>query len=766
MYVNSLSIQNQIINSQRDINHCSTEFSDCNRNNSNAFIHLSELLGRQDSWQKVINSIQHKPLTVCTSLVQPVRSLFIYELHKVLDKKPPILWVTASMDSAERLIQDSLTFFAQFQLLLFPEKEHAKLLGENCKAEPERLSILQAIDEYKNFTDDQQLIIVTPIRALLQPTIQIEKLEREKLVIRNGESVDLELLQDILESQNYERRSMIEHQGEYSIRGGIIDIYPITGLPVRFELYDDTIESLRTFDIDTQRSTRNLEEFLLMPNRDEEVSSGQNEIWLSDHLCAKAPQSLVVLDEPNQIKLAIQEYYQEWDDKSLIPNGMSVQESNFLQEEVDRRLQPFKKIIISADKNIESLHNTESIDLATEIAKPFTDKINDMLEILPQWQKENRRIILLSSQASRLEEILREEKFKNFSTESYGLLKAGHILILQGYIDTGWRLKLDDGYLELISDREIVGQHQRRHKGKVAVPVHQGSKLRLEELSPGDYVVHIQHGISLYKGVESVKIDGIAHDLLRLEFAKGDCILLPIDQMHLIQKYESLEDFAPRLTKLGGSDWKKTKAKIKAFTEDIAQKLIDIEASRTLNEGVSCGEDSQWQKDMENAFAYTETPDQMKAICEVKDDLESSQAMERLICGDVGYGKTEVALRAAFKMVDNGFQVAVLAPTTVLAHQHYLTFSERFGTYPIKIRLLSRARSAKEQKEYVEEINSGSCDIVIGTHRILSKDVNFKKLGLLIIDEEHRFGVKDKEKIKELQNGVNILTMSATPIPR
>lgn len=732
-----------------------------------AGVYLTELLRRQGRFAEIAQAVQKRKLVKCTGLASPARPLLISALNSGLNEKPPILWITPSADSAERLLQDAQIFLSDNPPLYFPENERASLLDEEqVFSDPDRLAVLQALDSYKPGVG--QLVIIAPLTAVLQPTVRAEKLEKEKIIIKSGESLDAGLLNELLAAEGYRRTAMVEGRGEYSVRGGIIDIYPITGAPVRMELFGDEVESMRLLNIETQRSHEELPEITLLPARETQSPEDRHNL-ITDYLKDKFPDTLAVLDEPAQLKLTAQEWLQDFTEadgvERLSGDELYIESAdNPSWEQVEALLSPFRQLTVSAWSSDELTKREDCFELAMETAIPFNEKVEGLIKALPQWHKEGRRTVVLTSQYLRLRELLKENSVFCFTTQADSVLKAGQILVLQGFANEGWRVKLNDGWLEVLSDREIMGQRLRRRKGKSAE--RNGSALRLDELSPGDLVVHLQHGIGRYAGVQNVTIDKISCDMIKLEYAKGDSLLIPVDQLDLIQKYEGLEDKQPVLSRLGTGEWKRTKAKIRERVKIAAEELVKIYAARAEAKGYAYPPDNEWQHELEDAFPYQETPDQLRAIREVKADLESHRPMDRLICGDVGYGKTEVAIRAVFKVVNSGRQAAILAPTTILAQQHYLNFCERFAPYPVKVELLSRFRSAKEQKQTFQHLASGECDVVIGTHRLLAKDLEFKNLGLLIIDEEHRFGVMHKNKLKKLKADIDVMTMSATPIPR
>jgi len=692
------------------------------------------------AFQELLQRLGQGEPTWCTGAVQSARPVLLGALRRHL--RAPLLWVTPSSDGAERLVQDLQSFLGdKDRASLFPEKEGPRMLGEEVgPADPMRLSILQSLD------DGQPLLVVAPVRALLQPTVRLEHLQRGKISLRQGEIIDLELLLELLVNEGYHRVPMVERRGEISVRGGIIDVYPITGDPVRMELFGDEVESMRRFDVDTQRSTGSVSEVLLLPAR-EDVEGA----WLSDYL---PRETCVFLEEPSQLRLHVMEGYQEWAEEG----------GEGAWARVETMFEGFSCVHLTAWEGQGGPGGErQTLAFPFELESGFADRVEGLLKVLPEWQDQGRRIILLSRQYMRLKELFRQREIAQVLTEPTARLRPGQVLLLQGAASEGFRLQLADGLLDFLTDREIVGQRRQRRPSRT---VDRGSLLRLDELGLGDLVVHLQHGIGRYLGVKTLDLQGVRRDFLHLEYAKGDSLYVPVEQLDLIQRYQGIEERLPSLSRMGGQEWKRTRARIKEETQRIALELLRIYALREMAHGYAYPPDSDWQKEMEDAFPYQETPDQSRAIREVKSDMESPRPMDRLVCGDVGYGKTEVALRASFKAVAEGRQVAVLVPTTVLAHQHFQTFSERMASYPLKVRLLSRFRSEREQALVVEEMARGEVDVVIGTHRLLSQDVKFKNLGLLVVDEEHKFGVVHKERLKEMRASVDVLTMSATPIPR
>ncbi len=709
-------------------------------------------------WQSALDLFQKHPLTQqlaqrlqsnqpvsCTGLVGSSRILLALACRD--HHNLPVVWLTSSSESAERLSQDlRATIHDPKHVTHFPEQDES----QEAILDPARLAILDQLDK------NQHNLIITSIRAMLQTTLSPDELKRGRFEIQVGESVDRDTVVEMLSAEGYSRTGMVERRAEFSLRGGILDIFPVTGDPVRIEFFGDDVESIRIFDRDSQRSLLQVPKVEILPAKESERQGKR--------LCDFLPRgTLVVLEEPSQLRLNAMEWTHEGrgvPGGEALPPGTSGRgvpggEDPLLPGtrgwggqwgDVLGLLAAFQPLYFSSWTNPswDTIAKPEhAIEYQSQAQIGFSDRVEGLLKHLP---KVTAPVLLVSLQASRLKELMLE----------HGL----HVQVVHGSLSEGFRL---DDTLEVFSDKEITGAVRRRRPTEKA---ERGSLIRLQELEPHNLVVHLQHGIGRYLGVKSLVVQGNARDFLHLEYAKGDGVFVPVEQFDLVQRYNGIDSELARLSRVGSGEWTKARAKVKEDAEKMAEELIKLYAERQLSRSNPFPPDTPWQQEMEEAFPWTETEDQLRVISEVKDDLERPQPMDRLVCGDVGYGKTEVALRAAFKAAVEGRQVAVLVPTTVLAHQHYQTFCERLAAFPVKIEMLSRFRSAKEQKQTLANLKEGEVDIVVGTHRILSKDVVFKQLGLLIIDEEHRFGVRQKERIKEMKANVDVLAMTATPIPR
>ena len=701
---------------------------------------LLESLCERPQLKQMRAAVQASEKMVVEGVIRPARAALWTALRNQHDRPEPgaSLWVTPSSDGAEVLVEDLRALGFADRVVYFPFREERTQTTEARPVDPMQLEALERLEGAKG---KEPLLVVAPVRSLLQKTMSRSALESNRWSLTKGEATDRETLLEMLVAEGFHRTTMVERRGEFSARGDILDIYPITGEPVRVELFGDEIESLRIFNLDTQRSVKEIESLSVSPVSHEDEGS-----YLVDFL---ERGNLVCLEEPAQLRLQTLEWSHE---------GWHGEWGDFMA-----LLTPFRQLSFTTWEDAESRaasEGVERVEFAFAAQKVFPDRVEGMMGRLPEWVKENRAILLMSRQESRLQELLSESRILSSRFAPGAGVALVSPPLAEGFHLPAWG---EQPCLEVLTDREITGAIRRR---KAHVKNERASLIRLEELNVGDLVVHIQHGVGKYGGVKTLVIAGFNRDFLTVEYAKGDSLFVPVEQLDLLQPYKGLEGRGGKLSKMGGSEWARTRKKVKKDAEELAEDLLKLYAQRESSVGHTCGPDTPWQREMEDAFPYEETDDQLRVIEEVKRDMERSRPMDRLVCGDVGYGKTEVAIRAAFKAVSEGRQVAVLVPTTVLAHQHYETFAERLATFPVKVGELSRFRTKKEISATIEALGRGELDIVIGTHRLLSKDIKFQSLGLLIVDEEQRFGVKQKEKIKSLRKNVDILTLSATPIPR
>jgi transcription-repair coupling factor (superfamily II helicase) len=589
-----------------------------------------------------------------------------------------------------------------------------------------------------------------------------------------SDTIDWEALLADLVALGYERVDTVGAAGEFAVRGGIIDVFPpLSDLPLRLEFFGDVLESVRSFALADQRSVGEEKSAVISPWSDGPAGT-------TGCVLDYAPDALVVVEDQDMIAAADSAPLVESGGDSIIAadddDSDRSRASNARpndDDDDDDEDEPKDDTFTLAELVGRTQHRavvTFQPDIAgVRIARAADEKIAVGAGIAPQYGRSVERFVddvrtriargqtvaIVSVGHRRVREMLDEA---DIAVESRG---RGRVIVSDGTLDAGF--VMDRLNLAVIGDAELFGHSARRHKMRAAK---EGVPLSEADLKAGEYFVHANHGIGQYVSLERLTIDDVERDFMLLRYLGEDRLYVPIDQMHLVRKYVASDGAAPRLSKMGGSDWARTRARVREAVDTIAQGLVRLYAERETAQGHSFAPDTPWQAELEESFPYDETPDQSSAIEAVKADMERPRPMDRLICGDVGYGKTEVAIRAAFKAIMDRKQVAVLVPTTVLAAQHFRTFSDRFAAFPVRIGLLSRFRTREEQKETLRELHAGGIDIVVGTHRLLQKDVGFARLGLVIVDEEQRFGVMHKERLKELRRSVDVLTLSATPIPR
>lgn len=730
----------------------------------------------------------------------------------------PTLVVTSSGIKAKRLGED-LSFFSRKKVYNLPERGEVFLRYE-AKNHFELLEMLKII---KAIVTGEDCFIISPISAVMKKLPPAEEFKKNAISIKLEDEIDLEWLKKSLTTMGYERVNMVDAKGQFSIRGSIIDVFtPDAEEPYRVELFDVEVDSIRSFNLDTQRTSKNLKKIDIYPSElilnDEEVFSNaikkfekayaaqikkldlkedktENEIKVVEQLKKRKDELLEMMENRINIQLFenyINYFYDEtsylWDylpEDSLI----MIDDPDRVVETMEGRMNEFKldfEVMLDTgyavpkdfksyfdSKDYFDMYGMANVYLFTPFQKRirgvseltalhhvvskqgpvFGGRMDMLADALKRYIKENYNVTIVCSTEERVENL------KEFVSRQELI---GKIKIVLGQITGG--MEFPEEKICYIWDGDIFSnqKHGRKKSSKTkGKAIHSFS-----DLHKGDYVVHENHGIGKFLGIEQLVVQGAKKDYLKIKYAGEDMLYVPVEQMDLIQKYISAEGAVPKIHRLSGTEWKKTKAKAKAAIASMAKDLLELSASRKIEKGHAFGPDTSWQKEFEESFPYQETDDQLRCIKEIKKDMEKDEAMDRLLCGDVGYGKTEVAARALFKCVAEGKQAAVLVPTTILANQHYLTLKERFEKFPCKVEMLCRFRTDRQQDEIVSQLQRGSVDLVIGTHRMLSKDVKFKDLGLLVIDEEQRFGVQHKEAIKQLRKNVDVLTMSATPIPR
>ncbi len=694
--------------------------------------------------------------------------------------------------------------------------------------------IMQRMKCLRRLMEGRPTTIITTFDALMTPQIPLSVQQKNIVSINKQSHIDESMLAEKLTELGYEKNYQVEAPGQFSIRGGIVDVFDLTEEnPYRIELWGEDVESIRSFDILSQRSIEKLESISIYPATEmvlskEELRTGIEAIEKEGKAYAEKLRSEMKTEEAHRITQQIKELKEQLLELGISLNGVNLESyvryfypilSSFLEffpaeqscifvdepirvkehadvvemefresmlhrvekgyilpgqmdvlfrgEEVAAKLAGRRTVAISMMDGKNPLFKADrKFDIQARSMPSYNNSFDALVKDLTRYKKNGYRVLLLSgsrTRAKRLAEDLREQGLAAFYSEDPEReVQPGEVMTYYGRVLKGFEYPLLK--FLVISESDIFGSQKKKKKKK---KVYEGQKINdFSELKVGDYVVHESHGLGIYKGIEKVEVEKVTKDYIKIEYRDGGNLYILATGLDVIQKYASADAGTPKLNKLGTQEWNKTKTKVRSAVNEIAQDLVELYAHRQQKNGYQYGTDTVWQREFEEMFPFEETEDQLNAIADTKADMESTKIMDRLICGDVGYGKTEIAIRAAFKAVQEGKQVAYLVPTTILAQQHYNTFIQRMKDFPVRVDLMSRFRTAAEQKKTVEDLRKGMVDIVIGTHRILSKDVQFKDLGLLIVDEEQRFGVTHKEKIKKMKEDVDVLTLTATPIPR
>lgn len=723
------------------------------------------------------------------AFLTPLQGLAEFEQIKEKSKtNKGILQVSGCMESQKSHLMYGLSGIAPYRLILAEDERRAREIYEDYRFYDRKvysypakdllffqadihgnLLIRQRMKVIKALLEEKELTVVTSIDGCMDFLESLEKIKEQLIHYESDSTVDTEQLKNQLVALGYERVGQVEMPGQFSVRGGIVDIYCLTEEnPWRIELWGDEIDSIRSFDPESQRSLENLEELTIYPAV--EHIGDKDMVSFLDYFPEE--RTIIFLDEPNRLTEkggAVEEEYrqsrmhrEEKGSRNLPENWLCSFEQ--LQKELNKR----NCISVCAlEPKQAGWKVREKFYLEVKSISAYNNSFELLVKDLHQHKKQGYRIALLSgsrTRAERLAKDLQEEGLAAFYGQDYDReICPGEIMVVYGHAKKGFEYPLIK--FAVMTESDIFGQEQKKKKKKKN---YSGSRIQdFAELSIGDFVVHEKHGLGIYRGIEKVEVDRIVKDYIKIEYRGGSNLYIPATQLDCLQKYSGADaSKAPKLNKLGTQEWNKTKSKVRGAVKNIAKELVELYAVRQEKEGYVCGPDTVWQREFEEMFPYEETEDQLSAIEDAKRDMESTRIMDRLICGDVGYGKTEVALRAAFKEVQESRQVAYLAPTTILAQQIYNTFVQRMKEFPVHVELLCRFRTPAQQKKAIEDLKKGQVDVIIGTHRILSKDVQFKNLGLLIVDEEQRFGVTHKEKIKQLKKDVDVLTLTATPIPR
>lgn len=780
---------------------------------------MIDFLAQKHNVSQLLKDITPDSAQLVTGIADSARSALIASV--AAKKDVPTIVFTSNLHQANRLYDDVQEFYPKENIYVYNVNDmiHAQLSVASPEEQAERIETLEFLLSKKAG------IIIIPVagaRRLLPPK---EVYQNAHLTLDLESEVELEKLTKRLVSIGYQREQIVAKPGEFSVRGGIIDIYPLTKKhPLRIELFDIEVDSIRSFDPETQRSIDQLEEIKIPPVteailpidnwegatsrlkeayektnqkiKDEDdkevlaqsllpaIEALENEVWhesFSQYTHFLFEQTNSIIDYiPKEAMILYDEYPRildnnrklEEEEADWIENqtryGRILQNQEISQSFTNNqsKLKQPRIYFSLFQKGMGSLKLTAIHAFHYREMQKFFDQMPLIQTEIEGWINQGFTILVMAENNERAEQL--QNTFKDFKLDAKILeaeeaIEQEELQILPYTVRTGF--ELIEEKMAVLTENDMFNRPAKKRRRQLNISNAERIK-NYNELNPGDYVVHVSHGIGKYVGMETLEIKGVHQDYLSIEYQKNDRVLIPVTQLNLIQKYVSAEGKEPRIHKLGGTTWAKTKTRVQKQVEDIADELIDLYAERESRKGFAFSKNNGYYREFEEAFPYTETPDQLRSIKEVNKDMENLKPMDRLIVGDVGYGKTEVAMRAAFKAVQDGKQVAFLVPTTVLAQQHYESFIERFIDFPIEIEMLSRFRTKKQTDEIKEGVRKGQIDIIIGTHRLLSKDVKYQDLGLLVVDEEQRFGVKHKERIKSLKKDVDVLTLTATPIPR
>lgn len=779
---------------------------------------LTDFLAEKPDIQEVFQAIGKKKTQLLTGIAGSARTLFMASLLE--RKQKPLVIVTQNTYHANQLIAEFTGLIPEDQLFVFAANDmiHAEMAVSSPEARAERVQALDFL------LSERPGIVVVPlagVRKLLPPK---HVFQQAHLEVELGGELDPEPLAQQLVNMGYVREQKVAAPGEFSIRGGIVDIYPLTEEnPLRIELFDVEVDSLRYFDADSQRSIKNVEKLTIVPatdtvlaqEKDDEAVKRFNQAFMRTlNLLTEEEEKQVLSQNMTDIRDALEsgEFTEEvvkfvdflYPEKSSIIDYLP-SDAIVMMDEYPRILENHAQLVQEEAEWITSQLENRHILQDQRFSHDFKDELkkldHDVIHFalfqkgmgslrfdaihpfqyrsmqqffgqmpllkteMERWEKQDYTVIVMTDGRERAEKVnqtLLDFEMPSVITDG-DHIKEEMIQVIPSTIHTGFELVHEK--IAVLTEKELFNRVTRKKARRTNITNAERLK-SYTELSPGDYVVHVNHGIGKYTGMETMEIGGVHQDYMSIIYQNDSKLFIPVTQINLLQKYVSSEGKTPKINKLGGSSWAKTKRKVESQVEDIADDLIELYAERESQVGYAFSKDNDYQHEFEMAFPYTETEDQMRSIEEVKRDMENKKPMDRLLVGDVGYGKTEVAMRAVFKAIQDGKQVAFLVPTTVLAQQHYETMMERFDDFPVEVGLLSRFRTTSQINETKEGLRKGQVDVVVGTHRVLSKDVTFQDLGLLIVDEEQRFGVKHKERLKQLKSQVDVLTLTATPIPR
>lgn len=784
---------------------------------------LKKIFNQQEDIKNVISGVEAGlKEQIVSGLSNSARTLFMTSIYEQTNR--PVVVVAPNLLQAQKLYDDITNVVDEKEVFLYPANE--LIAAEISISSPELKA--QRIEVLNHWTNDKTAsgILIVPVAGLRKMLAPKSLWQEQQIELEVGKEINLEELIQRFVTIGYVRTDMVSAPGDFSLRGGILDIYPLTEEnPLRIELFDTEIDSIRTFSLEDQRSKEKLNSITIGPATEviidtdeleafaakiesglakslkkikdektrtllaqnigqeiEQLKNGQKPEQLYKYLSLLYPDHTSLIDYlPKNGLLFIDEIsrVQEMNDTlekeeadwytSLLNEGEIIHDmklSQNVQDLLHKAVQPIVYMSLFL-RHVPNTNPQNIINVTCKQMQSFHGQMNVLKSEMDRWKKNQYSVLVLANNQERLEkleQVLQDYDIQAEIQKDNDRIAKGKIQLMEGSLQSGFEMPLLK--LAVITEEELFKtkvkkSSARRQKLSNAERIKSYSELKI-----GDYVVHVNHGIGKYLGIETLQINGIHKDYLHLRYQGSDKLYVPVDQIDLVQKYVGSESKEPKIYKLGGNDWKKVKKKVESSVQDIADDLIKLYAEREAAVGYGFSPDGEMQREFESSFAYQETDDQLRSIHEIKKDMERERPMDRLLCGDVGYGKTEVAIRAAFKAIADGKQVAFLVPTTILAQQHYETLRERFQDYPIEIGLLSRFRTRKQQTDTIKGLKAGTLDIVVGTHRILSKDITYRDLGLLIIDEEQRFGVTHKEKIKQLKTNVDVLTLTATPIPR
>lgn len=777
---------------------------------------LADFLVKMPQYQQLVGGFDDHDRQLLTGIAGSARALLIQTL--LIKEQRPIIFVTDTMYHADQITDELSGQLNDDQIFEFPVEE--LLAAEIATSSPDFQS--QRIQALSALTQQKPAVIVTSVSGLRRQLPDPKIFSEAQIPLNAGDDIDLEGLASRLQRMGYVRQKLVDAPGDFAVRGSIIDIYPLdTEYPVRVDLFDTEIDSLRFFDASTQRSVENIESVTIHPVTDLLMTPEQRKIaadkitkqltkerkQLSDedgdlleNSITPLIESLTKGDVSAELRLFADTFFGQTNILDyLADNGLllvddyprlrdtnkqlEADEANWSVDKLAARQifsdQTFGlhfQDVLKRDKHAEvffalfqkgmgNMRFDGLLEIQTRAMQQFFGQMPLLKQEIQRWQAAKQTVVMMMTNEERLNKV--SQTLDDFGINAVMTkiddIQPGVVQIVPAQSQTGF--ELPDAKLVVITEAEMFKQVTKHHRRRQTLQNAERLK-SYTDLKPGDYVVHVNHGIGRFEGMQTLEVDGVHQDYMTIAYQSDAKLFIPVSQLNLIQKYVSSEDKTPHINKLGGSDWTKTKKKVAAKIEDIADDLIELYAKRDSEKGYAFPPDDSYQEQFDDDFPYSETPDQLRSIEEIKHDMQKAKPMDRLLVGDVGYGKTEVALRAAFKAVEAGKQVAFLVPTTILAQQHFDTMTSRFDGFPINIAILSRFQTTKQVHAIIHGLEDGSIDVVVGTHRLLSKDVHFKDLGLLLVDEEQRFGVKHKEKLKQLKSQVDVLTLTATPIPR